>query len=150
MNTPPENSFHERVVHAAMAGDPELIVSLFTDDAIVMPPNDTTVYGKEELRAWWGDYFQFFKITSSVETERNIEIANGQAFDRASFSVSIMPKDQGALIRDDIRSLTVWRYEPDGVWRITHQMWNSTKPVGSGTNRYMTRALQKKSSRPRR
>jgi hypothetical protein len=41
----------------------------------------------------------------------------------------------------------VWKQEADGSWKISHQIWNSTKPVGSGTNRYVARMLQKKSSR---
>ena len=113
-----------------------------------MPPNDTTVFGKDEIRAWWEEYFEFFRVTSSVETEREITVAGDQAFERVSFSVTIVPKQRGARIRDDIRRLTVWRLEPDGSWKISHQIWNSTKPVGSGTNRYMTRMLQKKGARP--
>jgi len=124
-----------------------MITGMFADDAILMPPNDTTVFGKDEIRSWWEDYFEFFRITSSVETEREVTVAGDQAYDRASVSVTIIPKERGPTIRDDIRSLTVWRHEPDGTWKISHQIWNSTKPVGSGTNRYMTRMLQKKGTR---
>jgi ketosteroid isomerase-like protein len=139
---------HERILKASLSGDVEMIVSMFADDAVVMPPNDTTIFGKDEIRSWWKEYFEFFRITSSVETEREVTVAGDQAFDRASISVTIVPKERGPRILDDIRSLTVWRQQPDGNWKISHQMWNSTKPVGSGTNRYMTRMLQKKNSRP--
>jgi uncharacterized protein (TIGR02246 family) len=138
---------HEQVQKASLSGDLNSIVSLFSDDAVLMPPNDTTVYGKDEIRSWWEEYFSFFRITSSTETEREITVAGDKAFDRAAFSVTIVPKEHGARILDDIRSLTVWRRQADGAWKISHQIWNSTKPVGSGTNRYMTRMLQKK--RPR-
>ncbi len=146
MSTPLEVP-HQQVLHASLSGDLEAMVSMFADDAVLMPPNDTSVYGKEEIRSWWEEYFSFFRITSSVESERDVSITGDQAFVRASFSVTIVPKQQGARILDDIRSLTVWRKESDDSWRITHQIWNSTKPVGSGTNRYMTRMLQKKGAR---
>ncbi len=135
---------HSHVLNASLSGDVNAIVSLFTDDAVLLPPNDTTVYGKEEIRSWWEEYFTFFRVTSSVETDRELTVAGDQAFDRISFSVTIVPKEGGPRIIDDIRSLTVWRQQPDDGWKITHQMWNSTKPVGAGTNRYMTRMLQKK------
>jgi len=138
---------HQRVMHASLTGDVNGIVSMFSDDAIFMPPNDTTVFGKDEIRSWWEEYFSFFRITSSVQTERDVTPAGDQMFDRSSFSVTIVPKDRGPKIVDDIRSLTVWRHEADGDWKISHQIWNSTKPVGSGTNRYMTRMLQKKRAR---
>ena len=138
---------HQQVLKASLSGDVNAISSLFADDAILMPPNDTSVFGKDEIRSWWEEYFAFFRITSSVETERDVTVAGNQAFDRASFSVTIIPKKEGARILDDIRSLTVWRYDAAGGWKISHQIWNSIKPVGSGTNRYMTRMLQKKRDR---
>ena len=134
-------------MNAPLSEDVDLIVSMFTDDAIMMPPNDSTLFGKDEIRSWWKEYFEFFRIKSSVETEHEITVAGDQAFVRAGFSVTIVPRGRGARIRDDIRSLTVWSYAPDGNWKISHQIWNSTKPVGSGTSRYMTRMLQKRGSR---
>ena len=143
----PTVSLHEEVLKASLSHDLNLILNVFTDDAILMPPNDTTVFGKDEIRSWWEDYFSFFRITSVKETERQMTVVGNQAFDRQAFSVTIVPKERGARILDDIRSLIVWRREADGTWRIAQQIWNSTKPVGSGTNRYMTRMLQKKGVR---
>jgi len=148
MGEAPVEKPHQQILTASLAGDVNIIVSMFAEDAIFLPPNDTTVYGTDEIRWWWEDYFEFFRITSSVETERQVTVAGNQAFDRASMSVTIIPKERGPTIRDDIRSLTVWRRESDDTWKISHQIWNSTKPVGSGTNRYMTRMLQKKRARP--
>ena len=144
----PTVSLHDEVLKASLSHDLNLILNVFTDDAILMPPNDTTVFGKDEIRSWWEDYFSFFRVTSVKETERQLTVVGNQAFDRQSFSVTIVPKERGARILDDIRSLIVWRRETDGAWRISQQIWNSTKPVGSGTNRYMTRMLQKKGTRP--
>jgi ketosteroid isomerase-like protein len=144
----PSETPNQRVVHASASGDVNAIVALFADDAVVMPPNDTTLFGKDELRAWWEEYFQLFRVTSYVDTEHDLTVVGDQAFERTSFSVTITPKQRGPRIRDDIRSLVVWKRGPDGVWKISHQIWNSTKPVGSGTNRYMTRMLAKKSQRP--
>jgi uncharacterized protein (TIGR02246 family) len=147
MHNVPFQNPQQQVLKASLTGDLNSILSMFADDAVLMPPNDTTVYGKDEIRSWWEDYFTFFRVTSSVEAEREETVAGDQAFVRAAFSVTIVPKEKGARILDDIRSLTVWKHQPDGTWKISHQIWNSTKPVGSGTNRYMTRMLQKKGTR---
>jgi uncharacterized protein (TIGR02246 family) len=144
MSTAPSKIPHEQVHESSLSGDVEALISLFADDAVLMPPNDTTVYGKDEIRTWWTEYFSFFRVTSSVETEREVMVSGPQTLVRTSFSVTIVPKRGGARILDDIRSLTIWKQEAGGTWKITHQIWNSTKPVGSGTNRYMNRMLQKK------
>jgi len=135
--------FHAQT-KAALSGDLNAMMSLFAEDAVVMPPNDATLYGKAEILAWWEEYFRYFRVASSVETENDQTVAGDQLFDRRAVSVTIVPKEHGERIRDDVRSLTVWNRQADGSWKISHQIWNSTKPVGSGTNRYMTRILQKK------
>src|SRR5215510_9215444 len=108
MSTAPE-LFHEYVRQAAFSGDLEKIVSQYADDAIVMPPNDSTLYGLEEIRDWWREYFQYFRIQSSVEREREVTPAGDQVFDRSSVSITIVPKENGAPIQDDLRSLTIWK-----------------------------------------
>jgi ketosteroid isomerase-like protein len=143
MSSGPEQ-YNEQVRQAALSGDLDKLVSQYDEDAVVMPPNDSTLYGQAEVRAWWKEYFQFFEITSSVETEREMTVVDDQMFDRRSVSFTILSKQNGARIRDDMRSLVVWKRQNDGGWKISHQMWNSTKPVGSGTNRYMSRILHKK------
>ena len=138
MSQDPIEPFHRRILEAPST------LELFADDAIIMPPNDTTLFGKEEIKAWWEEYYEYFRIASTVEIDRDITYAGDQAFERTTFSATIIPKSRGPRIQDEIRMLMVWRRGPDGAWKISHQMWNSIKPVGSGTNRYMTRVLQKK------
>ena len=147
MSDQPSQKVHDEVITASRSGDLTRLLTLFGDDAVVMPPNDTTLYGHEEIRWWWEDYFKDFEISSVVETERELTVDGNQAFERTAFSVSIIPKAGGPPIMDDIRSLSVWKQEADGNWKISHRMWNSTKPVGAGTNRYVTRMIQKKRSR---
>src|ERR1051326_473337 len=50
--TGPTEIPYQRVMEASRTGDVEKLIAMFADDAILMPPNDTTLYGKEEIRAW--------------------------------------------------------------------------------------------------
>jgi ketosteroid isomerase-like protein len=146
MSQNPRENTQQRILDASISGNIGALVSLFADDAVVMPPNDTTLFGKEEIQAWWEDYFKHFRITSTVEIEREVTVVEDQLFERAAASVVIVPTERGPRIRDEIRDLVVWKRDTSGTWKISHMMWNSIKPVGSGTNRYMTRMLQKKSA----
>jgi ketosteroid isomerase-like protein len=147
MSRNPRENVHLRVRDVSASGNIGELMSLFADDAVVMPPNESTLFGKEEIQGWWEDYFQNFGVRSSIDTEREITDADDQLFETGGLSVEIVPKQRGAVIRDDIRSLIVWKRDASGAWKISQMMWNSIKPVGSGTNRYMTRMLQKKSAR---
>lgn len=144
MSSQPPEPTHKLLLEASLSGDLGPYLSVFTDDTVVMPNNDTTIFGKAELKAWWEEYLQSFRVTSSVETEREVTVAGDHAFERHGFSVTIVPKRRGARIHDDIRTLVVWKRDTQGNWRIVQQIWNSVRPVGAGTNRYMTQMLEKR------
>ena len=94
MSTEPTQIPHDEVREASMSGNISALVSMFEDDAVLMPPNDTTLYGKEEIQSWWEEYFTYFRVTSSVETEREVTLDGDQAFVRSSFSITIVPDDE--------------------------------------------------------
>src|SRR5438093_8003108 len=45
-------NLQQSILNASLAGNIDAIVSLFADDAVIMPPNDTTLFGKAEIQAW--------------------------------------------------------------------------------------------------
>ena len=126
------------------ARDIDKLVSLVDPDTVWMPPNDTSLYGPDEVRDWWKEYFEYFRLTSHSEPEREVTISGDFAIEETTYMVVITPTKGGTRIRDDGRWLRVWRRQPDGSWKMWRAMWNSFRPVGSGTNRYMSRLLQKR------
>ena len=132
-------------MNAAKAADVEALVSMVEDDVVSMSPNDTSVYGKDEYRAWWEEYFQYFRLVAFSEPERNVTIEGEIAVEHSAYMIAIAPANGESRIRDDGRTLTVWKRQQDGSWRIWQTIWNSTNPIGIGTNRYMSRLMQKKS-----
>ena len=42
---------------AGKAGDIDTMMSMLADDVVMMPPNDTTLYGRAECREWWEEYY---------------------------------------------------------------------------------------------
>lgn len=145
MNDGPKLSPHRLVLEASMSGDISELMSVFADDAVLMPPNDSTLIGTEEIAGWWKEYFQWFRLRKSVETERHLTVDGNQAFQRSVISIRVEPLKKGKMIQDEARTLTVWRRDAGGEWKISHQMWNSARPVGSGTNRYISRINQQDS-----
>jgi ketosteroid isomerase-like protein len=132
------------LLDALKARDIDKVVSLLDGDTVWMPPNDTSLYGLEEVKDWWKEYFEYFRITSITEPERELTICGELAIEHTTYMLAINPIKGGTRIRDDGRMLTIWKKQPDGSWKIWRAIWNSTRPVGSGTNRYMSRLLQKR------
>ena len=149
MNEDPIWSYRQAFTNAAKAGDVDALVSLAQDDIVSMGPNDTTVYGKAEYRSWWEEYFQYFRLVAFSEPERSIVINGDFAIEHSGYMIAVAPLSGGTRIRDDGRILSIWKRQQDGSWKIWQTMWNSTNPIGIGTNRYMSRLMQKK-ARPKR
>ena len=142
--TDPITAGDDRLADAWMAADPETVVSLFCKDAVMMPPNDTTLFGRAEIREWYQEYFENFKITGFAVTEREVLPFDSWAILRSAYSIAITPLKEGDRIRDDGRWFAVWKHDEDGVWRMSQAMFNSTRPVGSGTSRFMSRMAQRR------
>jgi uncharacterized protein (TIGR02246 family) len=132
-------------VEAARAGDVAALVSLHCEDAVLMPPNETSLYGRAEVKEWYEKYLEHFRLVTLSETERQVRILNDWAIVVWSYTVAIAPTKGGERIRDDGRFFMVWKREPDGAWRISHAMFNSIRPIGSGTSRFLSRMSQRRS-----
>jgi len=109
-----------------------------------MAPNETTLYGRSEIREWFEEYFQNFQIMTLGVTERDVTILDGWAVERWAYTIAINPVSGGERIRDDSRWFAVWRRDPDGAWRMAQVMFNSIRPIGSGTSRFISRMSQKR------
>ncbi len=109
------------------AGDVDGCVSFWSDDGVLMPPNEPSVTGKEALRAWYQDAFNQFGFQFSIEYQQ-VEEAGDWAFARGRYSGSIIPKTGGDPIQDTGKLLEVLRRQPDGSWKWACHMWSSDNP----------------------
>src|SRR5262245_12730547 len=84
-------AYRQAFLQAAKAGDVDGLVAHVTDDVVSMSPNDTTVYGKAEYRAWWEEYFQYFQLTAISEPERSVVIIGDFATEVADYMIAVAP-----------------------------------------------------------
>jgi uncharacterized protein (TIGR02246 family) len=140
----PIEARNKAMVEASKRADVDALAELFCEDAVLMAPNETTLYGRSEVREWWEEYFEHFRVTAFAITEREVTMLDGWAIERFAYTFAITPIAGGERIRDDSRCFSVWRRDPDGVWRVYHRMMNSIRPIGSGTSRFISRMSQKR------
>jgi ketosteroid isomerase-like protein len=135
-------SAHDRLVRALRQNDAPAIVAIYADDVVFMAPNDQTIYGNHELREWFGEYVSHFTIKQLVEIERHVTLLADWAVLRWCYQIEIHPAAGGERILDEGRVLMIWK-PVAGEWRIAQQIWNSTRPIGSGTSRFMNLLKQR-------
>ena len=140
----PTAARHQVHIEASKRAELDTLTELFCEDAVLMAPNETTLYGRAEVREWFEEYFQNFQVTAFAVTERDVTMLGGCAVDRFAYTIAITPVAGGERIRDDSRWFSVWRLDTDGVWRMYQAMFNSIRPIGSGTSRFISRFSQKR------
>ena len=149
MSTLAESAVHQALQKAHQAsfdafkdGELDRLLSYYTDDIVLMPPNDPGIYGKPEAADWFKEYFAHFKITAIGFADSNVIHRDDLAIERVNYHVSILPLAGGDRIVDEGRFLTIWKRAGD-EWRIAQQIWNSSRPIGSGTSRFMALLKQR-------
>ncbi len=133
---------HRVFIDAMKSGNVGQIVALIEDGFVFMPPADTTLHGKEEVRTWFDEYFEYFTVLDLDATERTVDIVGDCLMERVGVSVKLVAKKGGTPIYDDARMLQIWRRQSDGSWKMWQSMWNSVKAIGAGTNRFLVRFMQ--------
>lgn len=110
---------------ASEGHDVDAILSYWTDDAVVIPPDLPLVAGQTALREYVEQSFKIpgFQITWST-TEARFSPDGNLAYLVGTNSVTLNGPD-GNVIQSNGRVVTIWRREGDGEWRCCVDIWNA-------------------------
>jgi ketosteroid isomerase-like protein len=110
---------------ASEAQDVEAILSYWTDDAKVIPPELPVVEGKDAIRGFVEQSLQIpgFHINWS-SSAAGFSPDGNLAYLTGTNSVTMDGPD-GTPIKSVGRVVTIWRKEPDGEWRCAVDIWNA-------------------------
>ena len=138
----PITESRRQLTAAFLKGDVATILSFYSDGAVFMPPNEPSLFGKQEIEEWHQEYFSAFRLVTAEKTEHEVTMFDGWALERWAYLVAIESLNGVDRIRDDGRFLTAWKKE-GADWRIQQSMFNSIRPIGSGTSRFLVRLKKK-------
>jgi ketosteroid isomerase-like protein len=114
-----------RWTDAVKAKNVDVLVSMYTDDATVLPEGKDAVSGKAALRGFYSDWFAGQDKLVDQKFENINSVQEGDLLiDSTKFS--------GLLLRDGKeipltgKRLIVWKRELQGPWRILRDTWNNS------------------------
>ncbi len=116
----------EEYDRAESARDVAAKMQLYAADAILMPPGEAAVVGKDAIRAWTEPRYEreTFEGTSTVE---EIQVFGEWGFARGHWSGVGAPTAGGESSRRSGEYLVIVRQQADGTWRIAREMWTTTR-----------------------
>ena len=113
-------------VAAMNAGDWARVARAFTEDAVRIPPHEKPHQGRDAIEAWLGGIEE---LISYELTRDAVDGADGFAYVRGRYSITLRPQGVPVPISDDGDFLEVWRKERDASWRVAEALWNTRQPL---------------------
>ncbi|HVT83631.1 MAG TPA: DUF4440 domain-containing protein [Chitinophagaceae bacterium] len=113
---------------AASAGamkDVDKIISYWADDAVVIPPGEPIVKGKDALRRFVEDSKKIPGFHISWKSSDPHFAPDGKMAYLYSENLTTMNDSSGNRISFAGRGYTVWRKEDNGEWKCVVDIWNS-------------------------
>jgi uncharacterized protein (TIGR02246 family) len=110
------------------AKDAERIAAFYTDDAILMPTAEPVVSGKVAITEEWKHILAIPAFQNESKLG-GVHVATGGdlAYTYGSYRSRLMGED-GKLVMEPGKWLTIWKRQADGGWRIAVETYNTDIP----------------------
>jgi ketosteroid isomerase-like protein len=110
-------------------------VAFYSDDAVVLPPNDNAATSKDSIRKAVGALLALPGLSvnwraAKVEVARSGDIA----YTQGSYELT-MKDSKGKPMADHGKYVEVWKKQSDGSWKCAVDMWSSDLPAAPPPSR---------------
>jgi erythromycin esterase len=124
------NDVRELASAAFLEGDADSYVALFTDDCLVMPSTGSRIRGHTALRSWLEAVHGQFAFAGGRPEALGIEVVDGWAWEIYTAGRTRTPTGGGEVVEEQFVGMRLYRRQPDGMWRIAQDTWNTATPRG--------------------
>lgn len=109
-----------------LAGDADLLLSLYTDDPVVMPQDQPVVVGKDAIRPIYEALFKEFDFKGEGAVKE--VVASGDlGYFWSAYSLTAIPKTGGEPVNVTGKSIFIVKRGSGGAWKIARLMDNSDR-----------------------
>jgi uncharacterized protein (TIGR02246 family) len=118
-------------VKAAKSKKVDAWLAFYTDDAVVLPPNEEVAKGRESARKSVAELLALPGLSISWKPTKVVVGRSGDiAYLIGAYSLSFK-NTGGKPLTDHGKLLEIWEKQSDGTWRCSADTWNSDLPPAS-------------------
>ena len=103
--------------------DWDAVAGMYTSDAVVLPPNMDLARGPA-IRATFAG-FEPMKPNMTITTDSVVQSCD-VAYEYGTYDMRLTGPD--GPMNDRGKYVTIWRKQPDGTWKISLDMFNTSMP----------------------
>jgi uncharacterized protein (TIGR02246 family) len=118
---------HETDMAAAKIHDIKTLITLMTDDCILLPPGQEPIRGREAIWKFMQEQLpenQKYEITEYVQHFEEVKIIGEWAYEWATFHGTYHLKSGGPDLHERSRLFRILHRQPDGSWKVTRAIWH--------------------------
>ena len=118
---------HKTDREASIKGDLSTLITLLTDDCMLLPPDSPPIAGKDNIKNFFDEQKALLKdieITEYVHDFQEIKILGDWAYEWCYFSNMAQPKDGGKIISGKGKLFRILELQEDGSWKVARSIWN--------------------------
>jgi len=110
---------------AVAAGDVEQIVGYWSDDAIVLAPDQPAIVGKAAIRDFVKQMQAIPQFNITWDPERATVAASGGMGYLVEHTRTTLADASGKPITQYGKAVTIWRKDAGGAWKCVVDTWNN-------------------------
>lgn len=114
---------NHRFEAAVRKGDIDGMASLYTPDAIALPPDGPVVKGRDNIKQLWGMVVNQMGLKDVKLETLDLQIAGDTAYEVGEATLSLEPTG-GKATMAVAKYVVVWK-KVDGQWRLHRDIWNT-------------------------
>lgn len=107
-----------------LAGNAELLLSLYADEPVLMPQDHPAVIGKEAIRPMYESLLKDYEIQSESKLIE-VEVSGDWGYFWSAYTLTATPKSGGKQVKSTGKSVFIVRRGSVGAWRIARLIDNS-------------------------
>jgi ketosteroid isomerase-like protein len=101
--------------------------ALYTNEAVVMPPDKSPVIGKAAIRDFYVGYVKGPKILSIIFAPQSVAVCGDHIIDASTANGEA--EVNGKTVPFHSKNIIVWMRQKDGSLLISHDMWSAVKDL---------------------
>jgi ketosteroid isomerase-like protein len=110
-------------------GRPSDMASLYTDEAVLLPPHHEIVRGRGAVEAYWRAALEA-GIKDIALTTVDVDVFGDRIREVGTYALKVWPEGKAAW-EDSGKYLVIWRKQADGSVKLDADIWNTTLPPGT-------------------
>ena len=103
------------------AGDVDKFLTVYTEDAVLLPPAAGSISGKEGMRTLWQGMMDAGVIPK-------LKTVSAEAYGKTAIEVGTAEIFVGDELVGNLKYIVIWK-KVKGEWKMYQDMWNSSTPM---------------------